>query len=98
MSRPQFREAARPHHGLQPCGGRDPVEDRWDLKSAVVALRDSGKNVNDTLWQHLSPPGLERSHLTGDSLWRQSKQAEQDRFQLQWILGDASCTIFSVCS
>jgi TnpA family transposase len=51
------------------------------LERAIQALRDSGKNVDDKLLQHLSPLGWEHINLTGDYIWRQSKQVEQGQFR-----------------
>jgi len=43
------------------------------LERAIQALRDSGKNVDDKLLQHMSPLGWEHINLTGDYLWRNSE-------------------------
>lgn len=51
------------------------------LERAVQALRDSGKDVDDKLLSHLSPLGWEHINLTGDYIWRQSKQVEQGKFR-----------------
>lgn len=51
------------------------------LERTIQALRDSGKNVGDKLLQHLSPLGWEHINLTGDYIWRQSKQVEQGKFR-----------------
>jgi TnpA family transposase len=51
------------------------------LERTIQALRDSGKTVDDTLLQHLSPLGWEHINLTGDYIWRQSKQVEQGKFR-----------------
>lgn len=51
------------------------------LERAIQALRDSGKNVDDKLLQHVSPLGWEHINLTGDYIWRQSKQVEQGKFR-----------------
>jgi len=51
------------------------------LERAVQALRDSGKTVDDKLLQHLSPLGWEHVNLTGDYIWRQSRQLEQGKFR-----------------
>ena len=51
------------------------------LERAIQALRDSGKNVDDKLLQHMSPLGWEHINLTGDYIWRQSKQVEQGKFR-----------------
>lgn len=51
------------------------------LERAVQALRDSGKTIDDTLLRHLSPLGWEHVNLTGDYIWRQSKEVEQGNFR-----------------
>ena len=51
------------------------------LERAVQELRDSGKDVDDKLLTHLSPLGWEHINLTGDYIWRQSKQVEQGKFR-----------------
>jgi len=51
------------------------------LERAVQALRDSGKDVDDKLLQHLSPLGWEHVNLTGVYIWRQSRQLEQGKFR-----------------
>lgn len=59
------------------------------LELAVQALRDSGKDIDDTLLQHLSPLGWEHINLTGDYIWLQSKQVEQGKFRPLRILAKA---------
>ena len=59
------------------------------LERAVQALRDSGKDVDDKLLQHLSPLGWEHINLTGDYIWRQSKQVEQGKFRPLRMTGEA---------
>jgi len=59
------------------------------LEGAVQALRDSGKDVNDRLLPHLSPLGWEHINLTGDYIWRQSKQVEQGKFRPLRMLDEA---------
>jgi hypothetical protein len=51
------------------------------LERAVQALRGSGKDVDDKLLPHRSPLGWEHINLTGDYIWRQSKQVEQGKFR-----------------
>ena len=51
------------------------------LERAVQALRDSGKDVDDSLLPHLSPLGWEHINLTGDYIWHQSKVVEQGKFR-----------------
>ncbi len=59
------------------------------LERAVQALRDSGKEVDDKLLPHLSPLGWEHINLTGDYIWRQSRQVEQGKFRPLRMLGEA---------
>ena len=59
------------------------------LERAVQALRDSGKEVDDKLLPHLSPLGWEHINLTGDYVWRQSRQVEQGKFRPLRVLGEA---------
>jgi TnpA family transposase len=59
------------------------------LERAVQALRDVGKEVDDTLLPHLSPLGWEHINLTGDYIWPQSRTVEQGQFRPLRILGDA---------
>lgn len=59
------------------------------LERAVQALRDSGKDVDDKLLPHLSPLGWEHINLTGDYIWRQSRQVEQGKFRPLRMLGEA---------
>ncbi len=47
----------------------------------MQGLRDSGKDVADTLLPHLSPLGWEHINLTGDYIWQQSKQLESGTFR-----------------
>ena len=51
------------------------------LERTIQALRDSGKNVDGKLLQHLSPLGWEHIDLTGDYIWRQGKQVGQGKFR-----------------
>jgi TnpA family transposase len=59
------------------------------LERAVQALRDSGKDVDEKLLQHLSPLGWEHINLTGDYIWRQSKQVEKGKFRPLRMLDEA---------
>jgi TnpA family transposase len=59
------------------------------LERAVQALRDSGKAVDDKLLQYLSPLGWEHINLTGDYIWRQSKQVEKGKFRPLRMLDEA---------
>lgn len=51
------------------------------IERAVQALRDSGKEVDETLLPHLSPLGWEHILLTGDYVWPQSQQFKQGQFR-----------------
>lgn len=51
------------------------------LGRAVQAIRDSGKEVAETLLPHLSPLGWEHINLTGDYIWQQSRQVEPGKFR-----------------
>ena len=51
------------------------------LERAVQALRDTGKDVDDTLLPHLSPLGWEHINLTGNYIWQQSGQVQQGNFR-----------------
>lgn len=57
-------------------------------------MRDSGKEVDDSLLPHLSPLGWKHINLTGDYIWRQSKKIEQDKFRLLRPFGNPWRTIF----
>jgi Tn3 transposase DDE domain len=59
------------------------------LDRAVQALRDAGRDVDDTLLPHFSPLGWEHINLTGDYTWRQSKQVERGNFQPLRMPADA---------
>jgi TnpA family transposase len=59
------------------------------LKRSIAALRDSGKDVDEKLLQHLSPLGWEHINLTGDYIWRQSRQVEQGKFRPLRMLSEA---------
>jgi TnpA family transposase len=47
------------------------------LERATQALRKIGKPIDNANLQYLSPLGWEHINLTGDYIWRQSKQGEQ---------------------
>jgi TnpA family transposase len=51
------------------------------LGRAVQAIRDSGKEVHETLLPHLSPLGWEHINLIGDYIWQQSRQVEPGKFR-----------------
>ena len=59
------------------------------LERAVQALRDSGKAADDKLLQYLSPLGWEHINLTGDYIWRQSKQVEKGTLRPLRMLDEA---------
>jgi TnpA family transposase len=59
------------------------------LERAIQALRNSGKDIDEKLLTHLSPLGWEHIILTGDYIWRQNKQVDQDKFRPLRMLGDA---------
>lgn len=59
------------------------------LERAVQVLSESGKEVDDKLLPHLSPLGWEHINLTGDYIWRQSRQVEQGKFRPLWTNGEA---------
>ncbi|MHB8455980.1 MAG: Tn3 family transposase [Acidiferrobacterales bacterium] len=59
------------------------------LERAVQALQDSGRVVDDKLLPHLSPLGWEHINLTGDYIWRQSRQIEQGKLRPLRMPGDA---------
>lgn len=51
------------------------------LERTVAGLPAHGHTVDDALLPHLSPLGWEHINLTGDYLWRQSKQVERGKFR-----------------
>jgi len=51
------------------------------LEQAVIALRNHGQIVDETLLQHLSPLGWEHINLTGDYLWRSSAKLGAGKFR-----------------
>lgn len=59
------------------------------IERAVQVLRESGKDVDDKLLQHLSPLGWEHINLTGDYIWRQSRQVERGKFRPLRKLGES---------
>lgn len=59
------------------------------LELAVQALKDSMKEVDDSLLPHLSALGWEHINLTGDNIWRQSKEVEKGRFLPLRMLSEA---------
>ncbi len=67
--------------GLNPVVAAIVLWQTTYLERAVAALTAHGLTVDDTLLPHLSPLGWEHINLTGDDLWRQSKQVERGRFR-----------------
>ena len=51
------------------------------LERAVLALRESGKPVDDALLKYFSPLGWEHIILSGDYVWRQGQKAWDGRFR-----------------
>lgn len=51
------------------------------MERAVQALREDGRNVDDTLLPRLFPFGWEHINLTGDYIWQQDKQVEQGKYR-----------------
>jgi len=51
------------------------------LEQAVQALKDHDRQVDENLLQHLSPLGWGHINLTGDYIWRQSKQVKSGKFR-----------------
>ena len=60
------------------------------LERTVQALRASAKHVDDScLLPHLSPLGWEHITLTGDYIWRQSRQVAHGKFRPLRMLPEA---------
>jgi TnpA family transposase len=59
------------------------------LERAIRALRDSGKDIDESLLPHLSTLGWEHINLTGDYIWQQSKKVEQGKFRPLRMIGEA---------
>lgn len=51
------------------------------LERATRALCEMGKTIDDTMLQYLSPLGWEHINLTGDYVWRQSREVENGQFR-----------------
>jgi TnpA family transposase len=51
------------------------------LERATLALRESGKPVDDALLKHFSPLGWEHIILGGDYVWRQGQKAWDGQFR-----------------
>jgi TnpA family transposase len=59
------------------------------LERTIQALREAGKNVDESLLPHLSPLGWEHINLTGDYIWRQNRDVEQGKFRSLRSLSEA---------
>lgn len=59
------------------------------IERAVQSLRDSGKQIDETLLSHLSPLGWEHILLTGDYIWPQTQEIIQGRFRPLRTSGEA---------
>jgi hypothetical protein len=51
------------------------------LERATQALREAGKLPDDVMLRYLSPLGWEHINLTGDYVWRQSRNVEEGKFR-----------------
>lgn len=51
------------------------------LERATMALREAGKLPDDGMLRYLSPLGWEDINLTGDYVWRQSRNVEEGKFR-----------------
>ncbi len=51
------------------------------LERAILALRDSGLEIDESLLPHLSPLGWEHINLTGDYIWRENKLVGPGKFR-----------------
>jgi TnpA family transposase len=51
------------------------------LERAIVALKEHGDQVDETLLQNLSPLGWEHINLIGDYVWQQNKQPKKGKFR-----------------
>jgi TnpA family transposase len=51
------------------------------LERAIRAIRDHGDEVDQVLFQHLSPLGWEHINLTGDYVWRQDRTVRGGKFR-----------------
>jgi len=51
------------------------------LERAIVALKEHGDQVDETLLKNLSPLGWEHINLTGDYVWQQNKQPKKGKFR-----------------
>jgi hypothetical protein len=50
------------------------------LERVTNALHKHSQNIDDALFQYLSPLGWEHINLTGDYLWRSSARIEAGKF------------------
>jgi TnpA family transposase len=66
------------------------------LERVTNALHKHSKNIDDALFQYLSPLGWEPINLTGDYLWRSSARIGAGKFRPLRPLQPASRAIFSV--
>ena len=51
------------------------------LERATQAIREAGKLPDESMLRHLSPLGWEHINLTGDYVWRRSRNVEEGRFR-----------------
>jgi len=51
------------------------------MERAVQALREDGRDIDETLLRHLSPLGWEHINLTGDYLWRSNAKIGAGKFR-----------------
>jgi hypothetical protein len=51
------------------------------LERGTQALREAGKLPDDGMLRYLSPLGWEHINLTGDYVWRQSRNADEGRLR-----------------
>lgn len=51
------------------------------IEKAIQALIKTGQHIDENLLQHLSPLGWEHINLTGDYVWRRSKQSAKGSFR-----------------
>ena len=51
------------------------------LERAVLALKERGVDVDEDLFQYLSPLGWEHINLTGDYVWKKSSKIKEGKFR-----------------
>jgi hypothetical protein len=51
------------------------------IERAVIAMKKHGRQIDDSLLQHLSPLGWEHINLTGDYVWQQDKLPKKGKFR-----------------